>query len=124
MSTHSTLARSSLDQLIAAYAAIGIEQYELTQIDEVPRYNRLFKKRRNISAELRRRGPAAMRALLPLLSHPNLQVILMAAQDLMDLEPARCRAAFEYVKASQIMSQAANASLSLDIMDGKIGPFV
>ena len=124
MSTHSTLARSSLDQLIAAYAAIGIEQYELTQIDEVPRYNRLFKKRRNISAELRRRGPAAMRALLPLLSHPNLQVILMAAEDLMDLEPARCRVAFEYVKASQIMTQAADASLSLKIMDGEIGPFV
>ena len=113
-----------MDQLIAAYAAIGVDQYEFTQTHDVSRYNRLFKKRRNISAELRRRGPTAMRALLPLLSHPNLQVILMAAQDLMDLEPARCRAAFEYVKASQIMSQAADASLSLDIMDGKIGPFV
>ena len=124
MTTRSKLATASVDQLITAYVEIGVEQYELTEIDEVSRYNRLFKKRREISAELRRRGPTAMRALLPLLSHPNLQVILMAAQDLMDLEPARCRVAFEYVKASQIMSQAMDASLSLKIMDGEIGPFV
>lgn len=124
MRAHSTLASSSVDQLISAYVTIGVEQYESTQTHEVSRYNRLFKKRREITAELRRRGPNTVRALLPLLSHPNLQVILMAAEDLMDLEPARCRVAFEYVKASQIMTQAADASLSLKIMDGEIRPFV
>ncbi|HUN47441.1 MAG TPA: DUF2019 domain-containing protein, partial [Stellaceae bacterium] len=65
----------------------------------------------------RGRGLEARRALLPLLGHQNAQVQLNVASELRDIEPARARAAYEYVAKWGSLEQAGPARMTLDWLD-------
>jgi RNA:NAD 2'-phosphotransferase (TPT1/KptA family) len=70
-----------------------------------PKYNRLYKKMERIRAELREMPGDQRRALLPLLSHSNVQVRLAAARSLLALYPDLARNALESIREFGIEPQ-------------------
>src|SRR5260370_27304833 len=105
-------------QLVTAFINISLRQKDALDVDDAKEYGILFKKSDIVRKELRRRGPESIRLLLSLLQHPNVQVRLEAAQELLDIAPAECRAALEKIAVTTVMPQAASARITLDQIDG------
>ena len=78
-----------------------------------------------VAAELRRRGPDARRALIPLLDCQDNSRIMSAvaqchynaARELLVVEPARARATLEKLANSVTRSQMARARGTLEVLD-------
>jgi hypothetical protein len=70
-----------------------------------------------LRAELKKMPGDQRRALLPLLSHPNVRVRLKAAHSLLALFPEAARKCLESIRDSDIMPQNADAAGALRGLD-------
>lgn len=103
--------------LVAKFVEIGIAQYRAAYVIDTSRYNRLYKAMQRVRAELKAMPGDQRRALLPLLSHSNVQVKQMAANTLLGIAPIPARRALEEVKASGIQPQCGDAWGMIDALD-------
>ncbi|GEM_PF-3951947 len=85
--------------LVTKFTEIGIAQYRAAYVIDTARYNRLYKAMQRVRAEFKAMPGGQRRALLPLLSHSNVQVKQMAANTLLAIAPIPARTALEEVKA-------------------------
>ena len=103
--------------LVAQFIEIGIAQYDAIYVIDNAKYNRLYKKMERIRAELKGMPGDQRRALLPLLSHPNVQVRLKAAHSLLALYPGLARSALESIRGSGIEPQNGEAAMAISGLD-------
>lgn len=103
--------------LVAKFTEIGIAQYGAAYVIDTARYNRLYKAMQRVRAELKAMPGDQRRALLPLLSHSNVQVKQMAANTLLAIAPIPARRALEEIKASGIQPQCGDASGMIRALD-------
>ena len=106
-----------LRNLVAQFVEIGIAQYDAIYVIDNAIYNRLYKEMERIKAELKKMPGDQRRALLPLLSHPNVQVRLKAAHSLLALYPDLARRALESIRESGIEPQNGEAAMAISGLD-------
>jgi hypothetical protein len=106
-----------LRNLVAQFIEIGIAQYDAIYVIDNAMYNRLYKEMERIKAELKKMPGDQRRALLPLLSHPNVQVRLKAAHSLLALYPDLARRALESIRESGIEPQNGEAATAIRRLD-------
>jgi hypothetical protein len=99
----------TVEQLVAAFEAAGIEQSHAELSNKISKYNRLFRKMVAIQEELKARDGDQRSALVPLLDHPNPQVRYMAAEYTLLVAPTASRQALQDLSDKNIYPQAANA---------------
>ncbi len=111
----------SIDELVAFFADVCVQQYQAERKSEIAKYNRLYDKMDSAAKELKDRAPDARGALVKLFDHPNDQVRLQAAMEAFDFAPDRATQVFQEISKGGVMPQAANASLALRcIIDGSL----
>ena len=114
-------------ELVARYIGLSVKQstahYEEDDAIAVQEYNRLYKGINAISHVLRARGVEARRALIPLLQHPNPQVRLNAAHELLAIAHDQAYATLEKLSEGEpgIFRLKAGMALSL-LEDGTYKP--
>lgn len=107
----------SLDQLVARFRLIALEQSEALDADDNSKYNRLFDKMQAVKRELKQRSGDQSRVLMPLLTDKNPQVRLSAAISLLKLELATARAVLQDIVQRQDYPQAVDAGSMLDALE-------
>lgn len=101
----------TLDQLVSHFAETAVAEEEAilgmttdmndpTRPVAVRRAQELSMELRRIDGELRRRGPEARLALMPLYDHPNAQVNLQAAHYTLGVAPAHARERLQVIADS------------------------
>ena len=119
------------EQLTERFKQLSLQQGEAEMSNDMRTYNRRYQQLKDIGAELRRRGPEARRALVPLLNCPRsagslsavAQCRLNAAQELLAVESAPARAALEEIANSVTQFQMALARQTLGVLnDGTFKP--
>lgn len=103
--------------LVAQFVEIGIAQYHAMYVIDNAKYNRLFAEMNRIRKELQEMPGDQRRALLPLLSHSNVQVRLAAARSLLALYPDLARNALESIRKSGIEPQNGEAATAIRRLD-------
>ncbi|OJV02985.1 MULTISPECIES: DUF2019 domain-containing protein [unclassified Nitrobacter] len=104
--------------LITRFVEVCLEQYEIVySLGSTSRYNRLFAEMQRIKAELQQMPGDQRRALLPLLSHSNVQVQLRAAHSLLVLFPEAARKCLENIRDSGIEPQNGEAATAIRRLD-------
>jgi hypothetical protein len=106
-----------LRNLITQFVEIGLAQYDAIYVIDNAKYNRLYKKMERIRAELKEMPGDQRRALLPLLSHSNVQVRLATARSLLALYPYLARNALENIRESGIEPQNGEAATAIRRLD-------
>lgn len=110
----------SVEQLVERFVIIGLAQEQAALSDDIPEFNRLFKKMQDVVAGLRSREGDQRSALLALYDHPNLQVRLKAVKNSLALAPEEGRRILEAIADSQRHPQAGEAGMSIDNLDAGI----
>ncbi|HEY0330229.1 MAG TPA: DUF2019 domain-containing protein [Rhodopseudomonas sp.] len=111
------LQQISVETLVARFAKIGIAQDAAVLGGEIAKYNRLFGRMQQVSAELKRRPGDQRRALLALYDHPNMQVRLMAAIHTLAVAPAQARAELRQIADAKWLVQSLDAGMTLRNLD-------
>jgi hypothetical protein len=104
-------------ELVAKFIEIGTAQYRAVYVIDNASYNRLYKAMEHVRAELKAMPGDQRRALLPLLSHPNVEVRLKAAHSVLALYPDLARKALEDIRDSGIEPQNGDAATSIRRLD-------
>jgi len=110
--TNPDLTSMTLDQLVQYFVDTAIAEEEAilgsttdetdpTREAAVQRMDELFCEMQRINGELRRRGPEARLALMPLYDHPNAQVNLEAAHYTLAVAPAVARERLQVIADSE-----------------------
>jgi hypothetical protein len=116
----------SNEQLVERFKQLSLEQGAAEMRNDMRTYNRRSHQLKDVGAELRRRGPMARLALLPLLNCPRdagplsavAQCRLNAAEELLAVEPDRARATLEQLaKTDFTQFQMALARGALEVLD-------
>ena len=110
-------ANASIDDLVARFIEIGVKQDEALLEDRTAEFNRLYKQKSAIIAELRAREGDQRRALIPLYNHPNMQVRLNAATATLATAPEAARQVLEDIQASKMPPQALHAGMTIFNLD-------
>ncbi|WP_425908861.1 DUF2019 domain-containing protein [Nitrobacter sp. TKz-YC02] len=111
------LDHTRLRDLVTQFVEIGIAQYHAMYVIDNAKYNRLFAKMNLIRKELQEMPGDQRRALLPLLSHSNVQVRLAAARSLLALYPDLARNALESIRESGTEPQNGEAATAIRRLD-------
>lgn len=106
-----------LRNLVTQFVEIGLAQYDAIYVIDNAKYNRLFAKMNRIRKELQEMPGDQRRALLPLLSHSNVQVRLATARSLLALYSDLARNALESIRESGIEPQNGEAATALRRLD-------
>ncbi|GAB1716627.1 MAG: hypothetical protein NTAFB05_16690 [Nitrobacter sp.] len=106
-----------LRNLVTQFVEIGLAQYNAIYVIDNAKYNRLYKKMERIRAELKEMPGDQRRALLPLLSHSNVQVRLATARALLALYPDLARNALVSIRESGIEPQNGEAATAIRRLD-------
>jgi hypothetical protein len=109
------LSAMSVDDLLARFAELAIQQELALEVDDIERYSQLYKKMETISDELEDRGSYDM--FSHLLCHNSIQVRLAAARRLMWTLPAIARPVLEHIAQSGHLPQAGYAGMALEMHD-------
>lgn len=107
----------TVDELVERFAEIGVAQDEADLMDEIGKYNKLYRQMDDVDQELKRRGATARLALLRLYNHLNIQVRLKAAIRTLAVAPDAARRALQQIEEAACYPQAADASMILDDFD-------
>jgi Domain of unknown function (DUF2019) len=116
----------SNEELAERFKELSLQQGEAEMSNDMRTYNRRYQQLKDVSAELRRRGPEARRALLPLLNCPRdagllsavAQCRLNAAEELLAVEPDRARATLRELASNiAVQYQMAHARHTLGVLD-------
>ncbi|MEC5289033.1 DUF2019 domain-containing protein [Aurantimonas sp. C2-6-R+9] len=115
----------SIEQLVAAFVAVSLEQSEALHDRKIARYNRLYRDYAAIEEELRSRESDQRRALRPLFDHINAQVRMNAAFSTLAVLPEEAKEALRLIHLRREYPQAADAIGMLeDIEKGRFIPDV
>jgi len=108
------------EELVKQFTDMSLEQFETTYEEDdavaVPVYTRLYRAIHEISKILRARGAQSRRALLPLLKHPNAQVRLNAAHELLAVVPQEAYATLETLAENAPGPQRGRAGMALHFL--------
>jgi cytochrome c oxidase assembly protein Cox11 len=107
----------SVDQLVARFADIGVEQDDAILKDDNRRFRRLYREMDDIEKELQLRPGDQRRALMALYRHANMQARLNAAKATLAVAPEQARAMLESIAASSWQPQAGDAGMTLSNLD-------
>ncbi|WP_041802624.1 DUF2019 domain-containing protein [Rhodopseudomonas palustris] len=107
----------SVEGLVKRLVEIGVAQDAALLGAEYAKFNRLFDRMQQVSAELKRRDGDQRRALLALYDHPNMQVRLKAAKHTLAVAPVEARQQLEAIAGSKWFPQAGDAGMSLWNLD-------
>jgi len=103
----------SLDQLLARFAAIGVDQDKALLRNEIAKFNRLYDEMDAIENELKARNGDQRRALVGLYDHPNAQVRLNAIKATLAVSPEQARRMLSVMANSREYPQAGDAGMTL-----------
>jgi hypothetical protein len=103
--------------LVERFVEICLSQYDAKYVIDIKKYNRLYARMKYVREELKEMPGDQRRALLPLLSHPNVQVRLMASHSLLAIFPDRARATLESIRDSGIEPQNGDAASAIRRLD-------
>jgi hypothetical protein len=103
----------TVDQLLARFAAIGIDQDKALVRNEIAKFNRLYDEMDAIENELKARDGDQRRALLGLYDHPNAQVRLNAIKATLAVSPELARRMLKVMADSREYPQAGDAGMTL-----------
>lgn len=106
-----------VDQLVARFVELSIEQDKALLREEISEVNRLFDRLKEIEHALKTREGDQRRLLLSLYGHRNMQVRLRAAKATLAVSPQAAREALEAIRASNWQPQALHAGMSLWTLD-------
>ena len=112
-----TLGKLSTEELVSRFVEIGVRQDQAIFRDDNAAFNRLFDRMQAVQQELKRRGGDQRRALMPLYSHQNMQVRLMAAKSTLAVAPEQARRMLEAIADSGWQPQAGDAGMCLISLD-------
>lgn len=125
MKRGSELKSMSVEQLVAAFVAVGLEQSEALRDQKIARYNRLYRDYVAIEDELKSRKGDQRRALRPLFDHINAQVRMNAAFTTLAVLPEEAKETLRLIHLRREYPQAADAIGMLeDIEKGRFIPDV
>jgi hypothetical protein len=106
-----------VDQLLARFAAIGIDQDRALLRGEHAKFNRLFDEMIEIEHELQERPGDQRRELLRLYEHPCAQVRLNAVKATLAVAPESARQALQAIADSREYPQAGDAGMTIDSLE-------
>jgi hypothetical protein len=115
--TSARLGDLSVENLVEQFAKIGVDQYSALDADDVPKYNRLFRKLMDIEGELRSRTGDQRTALVALYNYPNMQVRLNAAKATLAVAGQSARQVVEAIAASTWAPQCYDARMCLLMLE-------
>jgi hypothetical protein len=104
-----SLEEMTTHQLVVRFAELAIGQFNAELFGETEKYNRLSGEIVAIEAELKSRPGDQRGALVQLLSHPNPQVRLMAAEMTLAVAPSESRQTLQALWDRKEFPQAAYA---------------
>ena len=108
-----SLQQMTVDQLLARFAAIGIDQDKALLRNEIAKFNRLYDEMDGIENELKARDGDQRRALVGLYDHPNAQVRLNAIKATLAVSPEQARRMLNVMANSREYPQAGDAGMTL-----------
>ncbi len=111
------LAARTVPQLIERFTEHALMQFKAELYDETAKYNRLYREILAIEQELKSRPGDQRSALVPLFSHPNPQVRLMAAELTLAVAPALARQTLQALWDKKHFPQAAYAMGTLRALE-------
>jgi len=109
----------TVDELVRRFTAIAIAQDKAIFDENNVEYRRLYDQMQAVTKELKCRSGDQRSSLLPLYTHPNLQVRLMAALDTLDIAPPASREVLQGIVDFRRYPQAADALAAIWRIDGK-----
>jgi hypothetical protein len=115
--SHVKIGDMTVEQLVNAFASIGVAQDQALLEGSTAKFNRLFDRMGEVSNELKHRSGDQRRALQALFGHDNMQVRLKAAKHTLAVSPVDARKELEEIAASQWYPQAGDAGMCLAFLD-------
>jgi len=103
----------AVEQLVAQFITIGLEQDLAIRKSNNAKFNRLFWQMEAVEEELKRRKDDQRQALVRLYHHPNTQVRLAAAKATLAVAPDAARRTIEAIAESRDYPQAGDAGMTL-----------
>ena len=103
----------TVEQLVAQFITIGLEQDLAIRKSNNAKFNRLFWQMEAVEEELKRRKDDQRQALVRLYNHPNTQVRLAAARATLAVAPDAARKTIEAIAESRDYPQAGDAGMTL-----------
>ena len=107
----------SIEELFECYVEIGLAEENAVLYDDIPSYNRLFRKEQAVVDELESRPGDQRKILLKLYDHENLWVRMNAAKDTLALAPEDGRRVLQQIADSKKQPYAGNAGMTLWTLD-------
>ncbi len=117
MNREKTLQSLTVEELVARFTAVALEDYEATIYQQTAKYNRLYNKMSDIKNELKSRGSDERYALTTLYTHPNAMVRLQAARANLALGYAAARSVIQAISDSGDQPLALHAGMTLWNLD-------
>ena len=112
-----SFAKLSVAELVEHFTVLCVGQYEAELRGEGAKENRLIREMFAVREELKARPGDQRHALVPLYSHPNIQVRLMAAKETLAVASAAARDMLQAIKDSKQMPQSMDAGMCLWALD-------
>ena len=91
----------TVNELVERFVAIALDQDKALFNDEIAKFSKLYGQMDTVRNELKSRPGDQRSALLPLYTHPNIQVRLKAALTTMEVAPEAAREVFEKIADSR-----------------------
>lgn len=108
----------TVNELVERFVAIALDQDQALFNDEIATFNKLYSQMDAARNELKSRPGDQRSALLPLYTHPNVQVRLKAALSTMEVAPEAAREVFRRIADTHRYPQAADALAAIWRLDG------
>ncbi|MGB6536802.1 MAG: DUF2019 domain-containing protein [Xanthobacteraceae bacterium] len=109
----------TVNELVERFVTIALDQDRALFNDEIAAFNKLYGQMDAVRNELKSRPGDQRSALLPLYTHPNIQVRLKAALSTMEFAPEAAREVLRTIADSRHYPQAADALAAIWRLDGK-----
>lgn len=109
--------RMTVEELVEQFTSLCLQQFKAELRNEYSKENALILRSVAVADELKARDGDERRALVPLLSHPNPQVRLMAAEFTLSLAPNAARQTLQDIWDRKEFPQAAQAMGTLLALD-------
>ena len=107
----------SVEELVALFVAIALEQEEANIDFDTRRFNKLYGQMDEVRNRLKAMPGDKRSALVPLLQHTNLEVRLRAAKSTLAVAPEAARATLEALTRITHTPQASDAGMCLSALD-------
>lgn len=109
--------RMTVAELVEQFTDLCLQQFAAELRGEHAKENALIRRSFAVADELKARDGDQRRALVPLLSHPNPQVRLMAAEFTLSIAPSAARQVLQNIWNRKEFPQAAQAMGTLRALD-------